>query len=84
LALLLDIPLERKKDPMGLIVLSQVSRQVVFSLHSMSDSGYMYMHPHKYIHPKRKKKKKNQKPIERKEIPLKKLTKRPKDTIWMR
>jgi hypothetical protein len=36
------------------------------------------MHPHKYIHPKRKKKKtktKNQKPIERQEIPLKKLTK---------
>jgi hypothetical protein len=43
----------------------------------------MYMHPHKYIHPKKQKKKKtkkkNQKPIERQEIPLKKLTKRPKD-----
>jgi hypothetical protein len=41
----------------------------------MSDSGYVYMHPHKYIHPKKKRKKK---PIERQQIHLKKIDQKAK------
>jgi ABC-type lipopolysaccharide export system ATPase subunit len=81
LALLLDIPLERKKDLMGLIMLSQLS-SVFIAVHVRQ-----WIHVHAptqvYSSKKKKQKKKNQKPIERQEIPLTKLTKRPKDTIWM-
>jgi hypothetical protein len=56
LALLLDIPLERKKDLIGLIVLSQLS-SVLIALHVRQWTHVHAPTQHKYIHPKRKKEK---------------------------